>query len=607
MLEKLSSTPLSVHGPEVSAIIEASKQAALSHTAIQLDQITMNAPVPSPEDWRDLWIYFLLVDRFNNPTAPPHHADPWLPYQGGNFEGIKQQLPYLRSLGVGAIWISPVLMNHQAFTDYYGGYAIQDFMRIEPRFCRNPAQARQNPDLADQEFRELIDAIHAAGMYVILDIVLNHTGDLFDYEGMRDIAPWNPGGPYRVYWRDGNYQPHGDWTEIETIPSLPREAGVWPEELQRNEFFRRRGDYGGSPDPVQGDFGSLRDLVTEYWDDAEQTHPVRDFLIRAHQYLIARFDIDGFRTDTLMYVERDFARVFANAMREFALSIGKKNFFTFGEVWKDNDETKIAEYIGRNTVGDEFGIIGYDAALDFALRWRLEGITKGVVAPKELADHMAHRQAVQRKIISSHGEASAYFVTFLENHDLNYRFATSCRPEQVTLALTCLFTLQGIPCIYYGMEQGFNDSGSTRESVRECLWRTPVFTQSPQHPLYRTIRALSGLRREQPALRYGRVYFRQLTGNGFDFGFSEYAPGVLAFSRLLNDSELLIVANTNQTDPIRVEVVVDRHLYANSRQPRVLYSNLGTAGMTPPQASRIASGRAVVPVTLRALEAQVIG
>src|SRR5688500_18586795 len=69
-------------------------------------------PVPSPADWRDHWIYFLLVDRFNNPAGPPvPDLYPCLPYQGGNFSGIRQQLPYLKSLGVGAIWISPVLMN----------------------------------------------------------------------------------------------------------------------------------------------------------------------------------------------------------------------------------------------------------------------------------------------------------------------------------------------------------------------------------------------------------------------------------------------------------------------------------------------------------------
>ena len=70
---------------------------------------------------------------------------------------------------------------------------------------------------------------------------------------------------------------------------------------------------------------------------------------------------DGFRIDTLKFVERDFARIFGNAMREYALSIGKKNFFTFGEVF-DNEE-RIAKFVGRNA-RDADDIVGVDAALD---------------------------------------------------------------------------------------------------------------------------------------------------------------------------------------------------------------------------------------------------
>ena len=77
------------------------------------------------------------------------------------------------------------------------------------------------------------------------------------------------------------------------------------------------------------------------------------FLIRAYQYVIARFDIDGFRIDTLKYIDRDFARLFGDQMREFGLSIGKKNFFTFGEVYDSED--KIATFIGRNTMDTEAG------------------------------------------------------------------------------------------------------------------------------------------------------------------------------------------------------------------------------------------------------------
>jgi hypothetical protein len=70
---------------------------------------------PSPADWRDQWIYFLMVDRFNNSKAPPRHNpfdDPnYYDFQGGNLASVQDQLPYIKGLGAGAIWLSPVLKN----------------------------------------------------------------------------------------------------------------------------------------------------------------------------------------------------------------------------------------------------------------------------------------------------------------------------------------------------------------------------------------------------------------------------------------------------------------------------------------------------------------
>jgi glycosidase len=138
--------------------------------------------------------------------------------------------------------------------------------------------------------------------------------------------------------------------------------------VQHNAFFRRRGKGG----EAGGDFESLKEFVTDTKQGA--LFPVRNALILAYQYAIARYDVDGFRIDTLKFVERDFARVFGNAMREYALSIGKKNFFTFGEVFDNED--RIAEFIGRNTQ-DADDVVGVDAALDFPLFYKLPAVAKG--------------------------------------------------------------------------------------------------------------------------------------------------------------------------------------------------------------------------------------
>jgi hypothetical protein len=116
-----------------------------------------SGPFPSPADWRDLPIYFLMVDRFNNPNKPPRHQpfdDPaFADYQGGSFSGVRQRLSYIKQLGAGAVWLSPVLRNLRSDPSYHG-YGIHDFLRAEPRFADDPQHA-------DEELRALVDAAHA--------------------------------------------------------------------------------------------------------------------------------------------------------------------------------------------------------------------------------------------------------------------------------------------------------------------------------------------------------------------------------------------------------------------------------------------------------------
>ena len=572
-----------------------------------LDALAPATVHPSPADWRDVWIYFLLVDRFHNPAGPPNHP-PYdameTRYQGGRLRGIQDRLDYLKSLGVGALWLSPVLKNPPGFPHFWGGYLIQDFLRVEPRFCQDPSAALADPSIGDGELRDLIDAAHQRKMYVILDIVLNHTGNLFSYRDRGEQPPWRD-DPYPIAWRDGDQLPNLAWDDIAQVPAALADAGIWPTELRRNDYFRRRGSEAGAP-RFQGDFGGgLRELVTEYRDD-EGLFPVRNHLIRCYQYLIGKFDIDGYRIDTLQYVEPDFARVFGNAMREYAQSIGKRNFFTFGEVWQDDDR-RIVEFVGRDTRDANQDLVGVDAALDFPV-WRLlRGVAKGSTPPAALAAHYEDRRNVQRSIVSNHGDASRYFVTFLDNHDLDDRFYFQAPQgqydDQHVLAMALLFSLQGIPCVYYGAEQGLHGRGGAREAVREALWGAPGGGFDQQHRFYRALRQLSQLRAGQPALRYGRQYFRRVSGDGATFNHSEFLEGVVAFSRILNDRELLVVANTSPTAPRALYVEVDRHLLPKNAVPRPLYSNL--AAPAAAAAVEIKASRAATHVTLRPMEVQI--
>jgi glycosidase len=614
----------------------AARQRRTKSVSVSGSARTIAVPFPSPTDWRDTWIYFLLLDRFNNPDRIPKGT--WNvrfnSRQGGTLRGVQSQLGYLEQLGVKALWLSPVVKNAKPDFDFnYHGYGTQDFLNLDERFASDGTR-----ETAERELTALVDEAHARGMYVILDIVLNHSARVFDYDRPQGVvssfadptvmnAP--PGGEPPVEWLNGFGMPRADWkNRLPAASSLSGDDAIWPVDLQNHLFFRRRGSKL-TDDPgsgfVRGDFGDMRQLVVEYdasvagQEDLRARYgisPVLGILVRAYSYLMARYDFDGYRLDTVKYVDAGAIEVFGNAMREFALSIGKRNFFTFGEVYDREDV--VARFIGRNGAGGGFGI---DAALDFPLFFKLPGAAKRKIDVAEIRRVFQDRKRQEAELLSSHGEAGRFFVSFLDNHDQHERVRhPATPPEQVSLALVLIFTLQGIPSVYYGTEQALsgtvdgagNPDLSANESTREALWGKPnAFDTSP--PAFTEIRQLSDLRDSEPALRYGRLYFREVSGGGDDFGHSFGEGGVVAFSRVLVDREVLVVANTG-AQPFTGSVIVDRDLNATPRQMTIAHSNRKThASRTVRQianarffGSQMTSGpAAALDVVLQPDEAQV--
>ena len=550
--------------------------AALSDPEVRrvVDSARSSGLTPSPADWRDVWIYFLMVDRFNRPDAPPRHQ-PWDDpsfdgYQGGTFGGVQAALPYIKDLGAGAIWLSPVLKNLPFDEFSYHGYGIHDFLHAEPRF----AAVREN---ADQELRELVDAAHAEGLYVIFDIVLNHVGNVFAYDrGDGDALAMSSSGaqhsysptPLQVQWRDASGFPVPTSLDIARIAIPSRDALVWPAELQRNAYFRRQGVPGAGLPDTFGDFASLKQMRTE---DAD----VQRALVEIYLYVIARWDVDGFRIDTLRYLHGGLPRIFGSMVREFAETVGKKNFFTFGEVFDAQAEQDIANFIGRR-VTDSDDMVGVDAALDYPLYFVLSSIIKGFDDPSRLLAMADQRRRTEEGVISSHGDATRYFVTFLDNHDVKQRLryvaddGSHRYDDQVTVGLACLFTLPGIPCVYYGTEQGLHGHGSDA-AVREAMWGGPGLDR--QGLFFDAIKKLTAVRDGLPALRYGRVYGRPLSGDGVNFGPSTLPQGVLAYSRILIEQEVLVVANMHPTMSQHLHVIVEGSVHKAGVQMAVRYSN----------------------------------
>ncbi len=506
-----------------------------------LDFTPKNTIFPSPVDWRDVVIYFLLVDRFDNngdaippydPDTVVHGRDPRQGhiFQGGNLKGITRRLDYIRGLGARGVWLSPVFKNRQEKDDTYHGYGIQDFLQVDPRFG------------TIEDLRELVRQAHTREMYVILDIILNHTGDNWAYPGDHPYYYWkNAPAPFDF----------GFWREFDPAPGFQTNDAVWPQELQDPDAYKRRGrirNWSDRQEAIDGDFLSLKEM--------DITRPqILDTLIRAYKYWIAAADIDGYRVDTVKHMEATATALFCNAIREYGRRIGKHNFFIFGEVV--GDDAVIQQYIGRNTriPGTSERFPSLDACLDFPLYFILEEVLKGFADPALLRQ----RYERFRTLYTDHGGAGEYFVTFVDNHDQMSRpyrrfMHKNPYPAQIVLAMGYLLTSPGVPCIYYGTEQNFDGGGNSDAYVRECMFggKWGAFDTTghhffiPDNPTYQAIARIAAIREQQPALRYGRQYFREISGNGTDFGHPMDGKCTLAYSRILDSTEILVALNLNR-------------------------------------------------------------
>lgn len=181
------------------------------------------------------------------------------------------------------------------------------------------------------------------------------------------------------------------------------------------------------------------------------------------------------------------------------------------------------------------------------------------------------------------------------------------------LALALLFFSPGIPCVYYGTEAGLHGSGGN-ESVREALWGDPNAFNS-NLPFAQAIQQLAAVRDANPTLRYGRHYIRPISGDGHSFGTGVWQDGVAALSRILYDTEALVVANTNPTASWNGYVIVDRDINPSGSTltalwpagaPNLPVSELANAIVAEPNGSTGSGPLSVVNVELAPMQTLVV-
>ncbi|MFZ9395660.1 MAG: alpha-amylase family glycosyl hydrolase [Erythrobacter sp.] len=525
-------------------------------------------------------IYFVLPDRFENGDADndrggikggrlDHGFDPAHKgfYQGGDLKGLIKRLDYIQGLGATAIWLTPIFQNKPVQgppgreSAGYHGYWITDFLNVDPHLGSR------------KDFKKLVEAAHARGMKVYMDIITNHTADVIKYEEchgptapaeFRDNAscPYRSQGdfPYTTRGGPGGKQiNHGflgtdtkhltasnfarltnpDWAYTTYVPKAERKVKN-PEWLNNPIYYHNRGDsIWEGESRVTGDFSGLDDVMT--------SHPrVVEGFIEIYKQWITDFRVDGFRIDTAKHENLEFWQQFAPAILDRAKAQGIPHFHMFGEAY----EFEPAQLAKFTTAGK------LPAVLDFAFQSRVQN----VVADGRPATALSY--LFEADAAYAEGFATArQLPTFLGNHDMGRfsMFVKRARPDiteaeltdRVILGHAMMMFSRGVPTIYYGDEQGFVSDGNDQDA-RETMFasQTALYLDNDlagsdathanshfdgKHPIYRAIAQMAKVRHAEAALRRGDQVTRHADHDG----------GLLVISRLdpADKSEIVVAFN----------------------------------------------------------------
>ena len=489
-------------------------------------------------DFRDESIYFMMTTRFydgdpsnnvlcwDNQEAQKSTKDPcWR----GDFQGVIDKLDYIKALGFTAIWITPVVQNASGY-DYHG-YHASDFSKVDCRY-----QSGDGKKSGDVMFQELIDKAHAKGIKIILDIVLNHTGNFGEEHFCKEFD------------RDTRLRNQADINAC-MIPNLETLGSDYPGLLPGYQYQRRlammKNTDGQNHDTHNywHHFGNFNwDLPNRWWaqiagdcvDLNTENNTVADYLVKCYGNFI-KMGVDGFRIDTSGHISRltfckQFIPQFAALGKQYEdKRLNKAPFFMYGEVcarfgsvqYRGQDNLSPYYYTwkapkdlmdgfdGSQSYWDTQEIYdsgtGYDAKLmplcekdnadspesnnTFMLNGAWHEPDYSQSSGFNVIDFPLHynfSSAGSAYGLAKSGDMkyndATFNVVYVDSHDYGpqpsdgIRFSGS--DAQWAENLSLMFTFRGIPCLYYGSEVGFR--------------RGSVIDKGPNGPLSNTGRAYFG-------------------------------------------------------------------------------------------------------------------
>ncbi len=487
------------------------------------------APVLGPVTSKDV-VYQIITDRFydgDTTNNVPAGFDATLYdgtgndlklYQGGDWQGIINKIPYLKGMGVTAVWISAPyenrdteILDRQADGSYdrwtsFHGYHVRNY------FATNKHFGMLNT------FKALRDALQSNGMKLVIDFVTNHTSrwqnptmSFIAEDGKLFEPDKKPDGTYALNSSGEPYDYNGDG-KIENLVADPNN--------DVNGWFHGLGDRGSD----SSRFGYRHKELGSLADFSQENGNVAAYLEKAALYW-AGLGVNGIRHDATLHMNPAFVKGLKDAVDS------NSTITHFGEFFIGRPDPKYNEYVyfpkqtGVNNLDFEY----YRAATS----------TFGSFATpmSDFANMMATTQTDYEYVNQT--------VTFLDNHDVT-RFGYVQRNQKpYNAALAVLLTSRGIPNIYYGTEQYVLPADASDVAGRIFMQTDSSFNTGTT--AYKLIGKLSALRQDNDALAYGMTNILYSDTN------------VMVFERQFYN-DVVVVAVNRQPDQTFTTPSVSTHL-----------------------------------------------
>lgn len=474
-------------------------------------------------DFRNETVYFMMTDRFADGNTSNNNiwGDEYLPngesqkydydesktgilsyYHGGDFAGIIDNLDYIKEMGFTAIWITPVVKQSEGRYYYldgdepyqgsaFHGYWGYDFDQIDPHLHDS---GKDNDGWSD--FGNLVDAIHAKDMRLMLDIVINHG------QNAVATAPTKWADYSDTLIVDGQTWKIGEGNDpyySEVISTDP-----WTQ----NGFFSYTDSY------------SLLGLIdfNHFGEDGQDS---RYHLINVYKKFID-YGVDAFRIDTAAYVPSAYMGEFADAMYNHAVTLGNEHFYMVTEGWCGRYDA--IDRAKHDTTGSLHMIDMQASALDFP------GQMQTVF--KSGGDYSNFSNVINSDETMGLTEASKVGM-FVDNHDC-YRNNGVYSETEYKNALNYIYLFRGVPMVYYGTEAMYSWSGAHASTNKEDIvarWMLGSvgidYVKNNQPGMYKHLKMLNYVYTNSKGLKFGEQ--EDLVMSGDQAVFIREGSGTLAY------------------------------------------------------------------------------